>query len=69
MISKCGRNDKNEEKIEWLSTKEAATYLRISPNALRIRVHRGEMRAYKLGHRLRFAIKDLSVSIKLMEVI
>jgi len=42
-----------------LSTKEAATFLGISPNALRILVHRGKIEAYKLGNRLRFQLHDL----------
>ena len=44
---------------EWLSTKQAADYLSITPNALRIWVCRGKIKAYKLGSRLRFQIKDL----------
>lgn len=46
-------------KQKWLSTKEAAYYLRISPNALRIMVHRDKVKAYKLGNRLRFLDKDI----------
>jgi excisionase family DNA binding protein len=44
---------------EWLSTEEAADYLSISPNALRIHVCRGKIRSYKFGSRLRFRISDL----------
>ena len=44
---------------EWLSTSEAADYLRITPNALRIWVCRGKIRAHKLGRKLRFRMKDL----------
>ena len=44
---------------QWLSTKEAADYLRITPNALRIWVCRGKIRAYKLGSRLRFRVRDI----------
>ena len=32
---------------KWLSTKEAAEYLRITPNALRIWMCRGKLRAYE----------------------
>ena len=46
-----------EETDEWHTTKEAGSYLRISPNALRIMVHRGTIKAYKLGTRLRFKRK------------
>ena len=38
-----------EETGEWYTTKEAGSYLRVSPNALRIMVHRGKIKAYKLG--------------------
>ena len=43
---------------EWLSTVEAASFLSISQNALRIMVHRDQIRAYKFGRRLRFKIQD-----------
>ena len=44
---------------EWLTTIEAAHVLAISPNALRILVHRGQIKAYKFGRRLRFRMMDL----------
>ena len=47
------------ETRRWLPTEEAAAYLGITPTALRIRVHRGQVKFYKLGSRLRFRIKDL----------
>lgn len=43
---------------EWLTTKEAAQYLGVSENALRIMVHRGQISAFKFGRRLRFRLKD-----------
>jgi excisionase family DNA binding protein len=43
---------------EWLTTKEAAHYLGLSENALRIMVHRGQIEAFKIGRRLRFRVKD-----------
>jgi excisionase family DNA binding protein len=43
---------------EWLSTEEAASYLSVSPNALRIMVYRGQIPAYKFGRRLRFKTQD-----------
>ena len=49
----------NRAIYEWLSTSEAASYLRITPNALRILVHRGRVQAYKLGSRLKFRLRDL----------
>jgi excisionase family DNA binding protein len=50
-----------EKKIgcEWLSTQEAARYLSISENALRIMVHRGQIISHKFGRRLRFNLYDL----------
>ncbi len=49
----------NRIPCEWLSTDEAATYLGLTPNALRICVHRGQVRAYKFGRRLRFRVEEL----------
>ncbi len=44
----------NLEVGEWLTSAEAARFLGISPNALRIKVCRGEIEFKKLGSRLRF---------------
>ena len=49
----------NQIAIEWLSTDQAAKFLSLSPNALRILVHRNKVKAYKFGHRLRFRLDDL----------
>ena len=49
------------EKIiecEWLSTEQAAKYLAISENALRIMVYRNQIQAFKFGRRLRFRFSD-----------
>lgn len=54
---------------KWLSTKEAASYLGITPNALRILVHRGKVKAHKLGARLRFRVRDLKSSLQSREVL
>ncbi len=43
----------------WMTTKEASEYLRLSPEALRIQVHRGKIPFSKLGRRLRFKREDL----------
>jgi excisionase family DNA binding protein len=48
----------NRIEREWLSTEEAAYFLSISENALRIMVHRNQIRAYKFGRRLRFKLQD-----------
>ncbi len=47
------------EYEEWLTTDEAAAYLRISVNALRICVHRGQVHGHKFGRRIRFKVGDL----------
>ncbi len=44
----------NTKEDQWLSTQEAARYLSVSENALRIMAHRGQIMAFKLGRRLRF---------------
>lgn len=48
----------NRIEREWLTTEEAARFLGLSSNALRIMVHRGQIEAYKFGRRLRFRLKD-----------
>ena len=54
----------NRDVCRLLSTKEAATYLSVTPNALRILVCRGRVRAYKLGRHLRFKLRDLKALLK-----
>ena len=44
---------------EWLNSSEAARFLGLSPNALRIMVCRGKVKFRKLGSRLRFDLNDL----------
>jgi excisionase family DNA binding protein len=48
----------NQNSKEWLTTNEAAKFLGVSPNALRIRVHRDQVPVYKFGRRLRFRLRD-----------
>jgi excisionase family DNA binding protein len=48
----------NQIEREWLSTKVAAQFLRLSENALRIMVHRNQIRFHKIGRRLRFQVSD-----------
>jgi excisionase family DNA binding protein len=50
--------EKQQVQREWLSTEEAAYFLSITPNALRIMVHRDQIRAYKFGRRLRFNLQE-----------
>jgi len=47
------------EICEWLGIEKAAAFLDLTPNALRIMVHRGKIKAHKLGRRLRFKLGDL----------
>ncbi len=48
----------NQNSKEWLKTNEAAKFLGVSPNALRIMVHRDQVPVYKFGRRLRFRLRD-----------
>lgn len=43
----------NRIEREWLTTNEAAHFLGISENALRILVHRGQVPVFKFGRRLK----------------
>jgi len=60
-------SEKSEQKFfenlevgEWLTSTEAARFLGLTPNALRIKVCRGQVKFHKLGSRLRFCTADLS---------
>ena len=48
---------------QWYSSSEAACYLSITTNALRIWVHRRRIKAYKLGARLRFRKEDIDAAL------
>ncbi|MFA6236272.1 MAG: helix-turn-helix domain-containing protein [Bacteriovorax sp.] len=60
--------EKEDETENWLNTDEAAAYLSITPNALRILVHRARVKYYKLGRRLKFRRSDLIQILQQMEV-
>jgi len=47
-----------------MTTKEAATYLRLSPTALRIAVSRGEVLARKFRGKLYFKRRELDALIE-----
>ncbi|MBT4761537.1 MAG: helix-turn-helix domain-containing protein [Bdellovibrionaceae bacterium] len=51
----------------WMNSKEAAEYLRISVNCLRIRVLRKQIKAHKLCSRLMFLKSDLDECIRPIE--
>jgi excisionase family DNA binding protein len=52
------------EKLIWLTTEEAAQYLRKSPNAIRILVFRKILRARKFRRRLYFRKAELDLVIE-----
>jgi len=54
----------NRRECEWLNTFEAAHFLSITPNALRILVCRGQVPVFKFGRRLRFRLKDCQALFK-----
>ena len=56
--------DKLAKDTVWLSTLDAARFLGISENALRILVHRRKVKFRKLGSRLRFSRSDLERLLK-----
>lgn len=62
------KNHQANDEVRWLNTKEAAEFLRLTPNALRILVHRAQVRYFKFGRRLRFRKEDLGSLILLKEV-
>lgn len=43
----------------WMNTKEAAEYLRVSVNGLRLKVWKRQLPAYKFDRHLRFKKSDL----------
>jgi len=50
-----------------LSTSEAAAFLGVTPNALRIKVHRRKIKAETLDGKLRFKLSSLLSSFKKLE--
>lgn len=47
------------DKRIWMNTKEAAEYLRVSVNSLRLKVWKRQIPAYKFDRHLRFKKVDL----------
>jgi excisionase family DNA binding protein len=47
------------DNLIWLGTEEAAKYLRKTTNALRIAVHRGQVKCYRWRRRLYFKRDEL----------
>jgi len=52
------------EDLKWLTTKEAAKYLRVSVSSIKMMVYRGTIRVRKLGRRNRFLREELDRVIK-----
>jgi excisionase family DNA binding protein len=52
------------DKLKWMNSEEAASYIRVSAGQLRNMVWRGQLKAYRLGKaRLRFLRADLDKAI------
>lgn len=47
------------DKLKWMTSKEAASYIRVSVGQLRNMVWRGQIQAFHIGNRLRFLRSDL----------
>lgn len=52
------------ENVRWLTTLEAAQYLRVSVSSIKMMVYRGTIRVRKLGRRNRFLREELDRAIK-----
>jgi excisionase family DNA binding protein len=57
------------DNLVWLTTEEAASYLRKTANALRVMVHRGQIRARKFRRRLYFKKMELDELLETSETI
>jgi excisionase family DNA binding protein len=54
-----------QDNPRYLTTKEAAAYLRVSEGALRMAIHRGHVApSGRLGSRLRFTRDDLDAAFR-----
>ena len=56
--------DDRKGKRPWLTSDEAAEYLRISRKALYAAVSRRQIRAHRLGKRLRFRPQELDAALQ-----
>lgn len=55
-------------KLTWMTSKEAAYYLRVTANNLRVMICRGVLRPYKFNNRNRFKKVDLDQLIEKKKV-
>ncbi len=61
---KTCNSDRFFENLIWMTTEEAARYLRKSANAIRILVHKKILKARKFRRRLYFKKDELDVMIE-----
>ncbi len=54
----------SENRIKWLTSKEAAFLLRTSEGQIRNWVWNGRLKAHRLGNRLRFLRSDVEALLK-----
>lgn len=54
-----------DNSIVWLSSEEAAHYLRTSAQQIRNWVYQGKFKAYRIGRKLLFKKSDLDAAIEL----
>lgn|GEM_PF-3579797 len=66
LVSACDEDEKFKSqaafidmKLEWLTSREAALFLRVSVGQLRNMVWRRQVKFYKLGRKLRFSRRDI----------
>jgi excisionase family DNA binding protein len=52
---------------QWLTSAQAATYMQLTPAALRARVRRGRVRAHRDGRRLLFHRPELDAMLESLE--
>jgi len=52
------------DSLIWLTSKEAAIYLRVSQSQIRNMVWRGQLKSYHLQNKLRFLKSDLDLLLK-----
>ena len=52
------------DKLKWMTSQEAARYLRMSRSYLRVVVARGDLKSYQVNNRLRFLRSDLDRLVK-----
>lgn len=53
------KNDTFFNNLTWMTSREAADYLRITPNNLRVIIYRGKLKVYKFNNRNRFKREEL----------